>query len=296
MGSDGRFCQRDAGTLACFNSDRSAAGNPFPVGNGIGGIAFYAPKNLVLVSGSSTGPVGMWNITNPSTKFAPANITGSTRGIAQKDGIACVAQPTEGVVTIFPADLTLFTSVSSPAGTAGGQPWSVDMVQIGTELDCVSISRDNKVARFSAADGSLKGSLALAGLTPGGTPRIVTFNTGSAAGTAAILNSSDNVIVFVNLSTMTELRRVSVVPTQTSHAVQIIVDETAANVVIVFGNVSGNVTFSGFAKLAVASGNPVPYSGPNSIASLLFMDVAISPVSPKIIGGSLGQNAEIPIQ
>jgi hypothetical protein len=170
------------------------------------------------------------------------------------------------------------------------------MVQIGAELDCVSISQDNKVARFSAADGSLKGSLALAGLTSGGTPRVVTFNTGGAAGMGAVLNPLDSVIVFVNLTTMTELRRVSVAPTQNDRAVQIIADETGSNLVIVFGNVSGNVTFSGFAKLAVVSGNPVPYSGPNSTASLLFMDVAISPISPKIIGGSLGQNAEIPIQ
>jgi hypothetical protein len=102
--------------------------------------------------------------------------------------------------------------------------------------------------------------------------------------------------VFVNLTTMTEIRHVSVPPTATSHAVQIVADETGANAIIVFGNVNSSTTFSGFAKLAVASGNPVPYTGANSTAPLLFMDVAVSPVSPKIIGGSLGQNAAVPIQ
>src|SRR6266853_5703541 len=34
-------------------------------------------------------------------------------------------------------------------------------------------------------------------------------------------------------------------------------------------------------KLAVASGAPVPYSGPNSTSNILFMDVAVSPVSPR---------------
>jgi hypothetical protein len=125
---------------------------------------------------------------------------------------------------------------------------------------------------------------------------VVVYNAGAAAGTAAVFSSLDNVIVFVNLTTMTETRRVSVPPSANSRAVQIAADEAGANVVIVFANVSGNVAFSGFAKLAVASGSPVPYSGPSSTAALLFMDVAVSPVSPKIIGGSLGQNAALPIQ
>src|SRR5207253_359078 len=104
-----------------------------------GGIAFHDANNLVVVAGSGAGPVGMWDITTPNTKFAAANVTGSVRGITQKNGIGCVAQPAEGIITIFPVDLTLFTSVSSPAGAAGSHPWSVDMAQLGAELDCVSI-------------------------------------------------------------------------------------------------------------------------------------------------------------
>jgi len=210
--------------------------------------------------------------------------------------IGCVAQPTEGVVTIFPVDLLLSTSISSSAGSAGSQPWSVSMVHIGAELDCVSISQDNRLARFSTTDGTLKGSLTLSGLTSGGNPRIVTFNSGSAVGTAALLSPLDNIIVFVNLSNMTEIRRVLVPPTPTSRVLQIAADETAGNIIIVFGNVSGGTTFSGFAKLAIASGDPVQYSGPNSTAALLFMDVAVSPISPNVIGGSLGQNIVIPVQ
>ena len=296
MGTDGRFCQRDAGTVACFNADRSAAGSPFAVGNGAAGIAFDTAKNLVAVAGSSTGPVGLFDITNPGAHFTSANVTGSVKGIAQKDGTGCVAQPNEGIVTIFPVDLTLSTSISSPTGAAGSQPWSVDMAQIGAELDCVSISRDNMLTRFSTVDGSLKGSLSLTGLTSGGVPRVVVFNSGGALGTAAVLSPLDNVIVFVNLNTMAEIRRVPVPPTQTSRAVQIATDEIGANLIIVFGNVSGNVTFSSFAKLAVASGNPIPYSGANSTAALLFMEVAVSPASPNIVGGSMGQNAAVPLQ
>ena len=298
MGADGRFCQRDAGTLACFNADQSAISNPFSVGNGVAGIAFDSAKNLAVVAGSGAGAVALFDITNPTGPghFGSANVTGSVRGVAQLNDIGCVAQPTEGVVTIFPVDLTLFTSISSSAGSAGSQPWSVSMVQIGGELDCVSISQDNRLARFSTADGTLKGSLSLSGLTSGGNPRIVTFNSGSVAGTAAVLSPLDNLVVFVNLITMAEIRRVALVSTPTSRAAQIAVDETAGNIIIVFGNVSGGTTFSGFAKLAVASGTPTPYSGPNSTAALLFIDVAVSPISPRIIGGSLGQNIVIPVQ
>jgi hypothetical protein len=64
----------------------------------------------------------------------------------------------------------------------------------------------------------------------------------------------------------------------------------------VYANVNGNAASTSFMKLAVASGAPVAYTGPNSTSALLFMDVAVSSVSPTIFGGSLGQVASIPIQ
>jgi hypothetical protein len=78
--------------------------------------------------------------------------------------------------------------------------------------------------------------------------------------------------------------------------VQIAADPVGGDFVLVYANVNGNVATSSFMKLAVASGAPVAYTGPNSTSSLLFMDVAVSPASPKIFGGSLGQAASIPIQ
>jgi len=66
MGADGRFCQRDAGTLACFNADRTAISNPFSVGNGVAGIAFDSAKNLAVVAGSGAGAVALFDITNPT--------------------------------------------------------------------------------------------------------------------------------------------------------------------------------------------------------------------------------------
>lgn len=296
MGTDGRFCQRDAGTAACFNADRSAAGSSFAVGNFGAGIAFDNANNLLAVAGAACGPVCLYDLTDPVNKFSSANVSGSVKGISQRNGTGCVAQPSEGIVTIFPVDPTLHTSVSSPPGTAGAHPWSVDMAQIGTDLECVSIATDGTLARFSTADGSVKGSLAITGLTSGGTPRVVTFNSGSATGTAAVLSPADSLIVFVNLGTMAEIRRVTAVSTATNHVAQIIADETAGDLIIIFANVNGGTTMSTFAKLTIASGNPVPYTGPNSTAALLFMDVAVSPVSPTIIGGSFGQNAAIPVQ
>lgn len=295
MGGDGRFIQVDR-NAQLYSATQNPIGSPFSVGNGAGSVAFDSINNVAAIAHANCGPVCLYDLTDPAHKFGAANVSGSVKGIAQSNGTGCVAQPTEGVVTIFPMDLTKFTSVSSPGGAAGTAPWSVDMAQIGTDLECVSISTDLKLTRFSTVDGSLKGSLAITGLTSGGTPRVVTFNSGSATGTAAVLSPTDNIIVFVTLSTMMEIRRVTVAPSATSHVAQIMADETAGNLIIVIANVNGGTTTSGFAKLVIASGNPVPYTGPNSTAILLFMDVAVSPVSPNIIGGSFGQNAAIPVQ
>jgi hypothetical protein len=300
MGLDGKFCQRDVATVACFNANRSAFGSSFAVGNGAAGIAFDSAKSLVAVAGSSLGPVGLFDVTNPTAAghFGPANVTGSVKDVAQLDDFGCVAQPNEGKVTIFPMDLTASSSVSSPAGAVGVKPVSVAMARVGTLLTCLSISTgSNQLTWISTIDGSTVGTpLVLAGLTTNGTPRVVTANSGAQTGKAAVIFPADNTVVFVDSNTKAEIRRVVITPSLTSHLSQITFDEVGGNLILIFANVNGSVASSSFAKLAIASGSPVPYTGPNSTSSLLFMDVAVSPSSPNIIGGSLGQNGQIPTQ
>jgi hypothetical protein len=171
------------------------------------------------------------------------------------------------------------------------------MTQVGAELDCASISSgDSKLVWTNTADGSTKGTLALTGITPNGMPRIVAWNSGAQTGTLAVLSPQDSLIVFVNSNTKTEIRRVLAPSSPTSHIVQVAVDETAGNLILVYANVNGGAASTSFMKLAVASGVPVPFAGPNSTSTILFMDVAVSPVFPVIRGGSLGQNAAIATQ
>jgi hypothetical protein len=301
MGADGRFCQRDAGTVACFNADGTPLGTPFTLSNGAAGIAFESTRNLIILAASGAGAVAMFDAANPLAPghFSSANVSGSTKDVAtlSGSGLGCVAQPTEGIVTIFPVDLTSSTSVSSPAGTVGSKPWSVAMTQVGAELDCASISSgDSKLVWTNTADGSTKGTLTLTGITPNGMSRIVAWNSGAQAGTLAVFSPQDSLIVFVNSSTKTEIRRVVAPVSPTSHVIQVAVDETAGNLILVYANMNGNAASTSFMKLAVASGAPVPYAGPNSNSNILFMDVAVSPAFPVIRGGSLGQNAAIAIQ
>lgn len=298
MCSDGRFLLEDNGKVQLFTSTGSSSGSPFVVGNFAGSIACDAGKNLVVVTNGSSGPITMFDFTNPTAAghFAPANVTGSVKGVAMDEAshTGCVVQPNENKVTIFPVDLTLFISVSSPAGAVGSKPWSVATVHVGTELDCVSISAgDSKLVWTNTADGSTSGSLALTGITANGTPRVVAFDSGGEAGKVAVFSPQDNLVVVIDSATHAEVRRLVVPSSPASHMVQIAADPVAGDLILLYANVNGNVASTSVMKLALASGAPVPFSGPNSTSPILFMDVA---VSSSIFGGSLGQIASIPIQ
>jgi hypothetical protein len=299
MGSDGRFVMQDNGKVQLFSATGSPVGSPFTVGNFAGSVAFDASKNLVAVANSSAGAVALFDVNNPTAPghFTSANVTGTVKEVVQLNDLGCAAIPATGIVTIFPMDLLATTSISSPAGAAGSKPWSVAIVHVGTELDCVSISAgDSKLVWINTADGSTSGSLTLPGITPNGTPRVVAFDSGAQAGTVAVFSPQDSLVVLVDSATKTEIRRVVVPSSPAFHMVQVAADPTAGNLLLSYGNVNGNATSATFMKLAVASGAPIPYSGPDSTSNILFMDVAVSPVSPNIIGGSLGVPVLIPIQ
>ena len=310
MNADGRFILRGNNKVQLFSSAGLPVGTPFDVGNSSGSVVFFtepanppsrpAAVDLAAVANSSAGAVALYDVNNPTAPghFGSANVTGTVKGLAQLNGFGCAAIPGSDIVTIFPMDLTATGSVSSSAGAVGSKPWAVAMSQVGTETDCVSISAsDGTLAWTNAADGSTSGSLSLAGITANGTPGIVAWNSGASAEKIAVFSPQDNLVVFVDSATKTEIRRLTLPSSPASHPVQIMADETSGDdLIIVDANINGGVASSSFMKLAIASGAPVPYSGPNSTSSVLFMDVAVSPVSPTIFGGSLGQASSIPIQ
>ena len=299
MGSDGRFVMQDNGKIQLFSATGAPMGSPFAVGNFAGSVAFDSTRNLAAVASAGAGSVALFDVNNPTVPghFGPANVTGTVKEVVQLDDVGCAAVPATGIVTIFPMDLLATTSVSSSAGAVGSKPWSVAMLHVGTELDCVSISAgDSKLVWTNTADGSTSGSITLAGITPNGTPRVVAFDSGAQAGTVAVFSPADSLAVLVDSATKTEIRRVVVPSSPASHVVQVAADPTGGSLILVYANINGNVASTTFMKLAVASGAPVPYSGPNSTSNILFMDVAVSPASPTIMGGSLGVPASIPTQ
>jgi hypothetical protein len=297
MGSDGRFAMTDLGNLHMFSANGIPIGTPFAVGNAATTVAFDSANNLVAVARSSAGPIGLFDITKPpAVNFAPANVTGSVTEVVQLDGTGCAAQPDEGKVTIFPMDNTVFTSISSPAGAAGSKPWSVAMVHVGTELDCVSISpAEGKLTWTNTADGSTSGTTTLAGISATSTPHVVAFEGGAQAGTIAVFSPQDNLAVFVNSSTKTEIRRVTLPSSTTTHVTQVAADPTGGNLILMNATVNSTTASQGFMKLVVASGAQSP-TGPNSTSSTLFTDVAVSPASANIVGGSFAAPHLIPIQ
>ena len=299
MGADGRFVMQDNGKVQLFSATGSPSGSPFTVGNFAGSVAFDSGKNLAAVASAGSGSVTLYDVTNPTAPghFGSANVTGTVKEVVQLDDVGCAAIPGSNIVTVFPIDLLATTSISSPAGAVGSKPWSVAMQHVGTELDCISISAgDSTLAWTNTADGRTSGSLTLAGITANGTPRVVALEGGAQPGKVFVFSPQDNLVVVVDSATKTEVRRLTVPSSPASHMVQIAADSVGGNGLLFYGNINGNVASTSVMKLAPASGAPVPYSGPNSTSPLLFMDVAVSPVSPTIFGGSLGQASSIPIQ
>lgn len=185
-------------------------------------------------------------------------MNGTVKDVTQLNDVGCASVPATGIITIFPMDLLATTSVSSPAGDVGSKPWSVAMLHVGVELDCVSISAsEGKLAWTNTADGSTSGSLTFTGITPNGTPRVV-FDSDAQAGTVAVFSPQDSLVVFVDSNTKTEIRRLVVPSSPASHAVQVAADPTGGSLILVYANVNGNVASTTFMKLAVASGAPVP--------------------------------------
>jgi hypothetical protein len=105
-------------------------------------------------------------------------------------------------------------------------------------------SADIPTITLKPMQAPLTNPLTLTGLTPadtltntgkGGWP-LVSFKTGSLAGTAALLSAYDNVVVFVNVSTMTEVSRIQL-PTGSGVPFRIVADPVNGRAIVAFANV-----------------------------------------------------------
>jgi hypothetical protein len=284
------------GFVRIFNSSGTSMGS-FQVGAPANGIAFGDTTGQVLVSYPG-GPVVMYDPASGS----PVNIVGVTPGpsigVATTNSLGCTTEPIQGNLACFVVGLGLFNPPFKFAA-AGNQPWSLDMVTLtlgtGTETDAIVYSREStEIRRYSVLDLNdstritFEGAVILPGITPedqlqGGVDggwQVVVFGSGPASGTAAFLSQFDRTLVFVDLSSMTELRRV----TLQGAPFRIAADETHGTVIVVFADVNAGLTR--FAKVNVASAT---VTNLNSTSSLLTTGLAVSTDGSSIYGAMRGQ-------
>jgi len=260
------------GFARIFNLDGTANGS-FQVGAKDAlpnGIAFDDSTGLVLVTYPSN-QVALYDSTStpPGMLFTTAGVMPGSATVAVattldnfNNPIACTTQPAVGMLSCFvvPSDPVPPAFTSAPAGTA---PWSLAMTTLGGKADAIVYDREGtQLLGFSviAPKGQQPvitpaGTLTLSGITPAsqltgmnGGWQLVAFGSGIASGTAAFLSQFDQVLVFVDLSTMTELRRVAL----QAIPLRIAGDETHGAVIVAFADVNSGLTQ--FATVDVATG------------------------------------------
>jgi hypothetical protein len=161
--------------------------------------------------------------------------------LAARNGYGCLTQAS-GVNYLSCVDLTLSASSNPSLNsiTIGNQPWSLDMGLFGTETDALAFSRnDTSLWKINVSGGMiLKGSQQIPGITPYATLQasnplaggwhVVVFDSGPAAGTVAMLSTADKLLTFLNASTMSITKQI----TLTGIPFRMAKDLTNGNVVI----------------------------------------------------------------
>lgn len=272
IGSDGELYNLDrvAGEIWKFKSDGTPDGaiNTGPLSGEVS-IAFDAVNNLIWVNQYGSGSAYGFSVATGSL------VAGSTAGNLISDsgvesGVYCGTGNATGNFACFVANGAQLPVAYTPAGT---EPWSVTMLTLnpGTqsqETDAFVYDREGTalydfiVTLPSGATVpviTLKplstNPLILNGITPAdmlantgnGGWYLVRFATGPAAGMMAFLSAYDNTLVFVNASTMTETKRVTLnLPTQPASGTsfRIAADETNGRVIVALANVGASTSTS----------------------------------------------------
>jgi hypothetical protein len=294
------------GFVRIFNANGTSGGiGSFPVapaGALANGIAFSDTTRQVLVSYPG-GPVVMYD---PATGMAlnTAGISfGTSVGVATKNGLGCSTQPqppqsVQVNLSCFVVSLTLFNPPFRSV-VSGTQPWSLAMVTLGMETDAIVYSREStEIRQYSVLDLNdstlitFKNAFTLTEITPddqlqgsvNGGWQVVAFSSGLASGTAAFLSQFDRTLVFIDLNSMTELRRV----TLQGIPFRIAPDETHGAVIVALADVNAGLTR--YAKVDVASATVINL---NSTSSLLTTGLVVSTDGSSIYGAMRGELAVV---
>ena len=261
-----------AATIWKFKPDGTSDGTLLG-SEGAPGIAIDDKTSDILVTQRSGASVA---ILNPDMGFGS---TGPGMGVAARNGVGCITQPSVNYLSCM--DLTQANPTLNPL-TVGSQPVSVAMGLFGTETDAFVFTRDGNpiLWKVDVSGGSpiLKGSVSLTGMTPAanlyqknpfaGGWHVVVFDSGPASGTAAALSTADNLLLFVDTSTMTITKSVTLpgVP------FRIAVDKTHGKLIVAFADpVNVRTTF---ASVDPTTGTVTPLT---TTSDLLAVGFQVSP-------------------
>ncbi|MFZ0306035.1 MAG: hypothetical protein WAL75_25340 [Terracidiphilus sp.] len=236
---------------------------PFANGNGQGAISFFVLQPPIYDAGTTIPNIIQSLGTESSGVDVTSFLVGTDAlvkidkplGIDALNKIGCVSQDIDGAVGSIDLSGTTFPTQSAALGQV---PWAVQMTSLTSGVtNCVVFDAGNlNLSVLTMPSLTVNKSVTLAGLTPipkaGTSPvggwQLAVFNSGPAAGTAAVLSQADDVVVFVNLSTGQEIRRV----TLSGSPIRIATDSTHGNLIVAVADTDHRQTT--FQSIGVSTG------------------------------------------
>jgi len=275
---------------------------PFANGNGQGAIPFFVLQPPIYDAGAAIPNL----IQSLGTEAAGAEVTsflvqtGTLVKIDQPLGIdamnktACVSQDMDAAVTSIDLSGTTFPTQSVLLGQV---PWNVEMTSLPSGgTSCVIFDAGNlNLSVLAMPSLAVSESVTLSGLTPiqkaGTAPvggwQLALFNSGPADNTAAVLSQADDVVVFVNLTTGKEIRRV----TLSGSAIRIAADNAHGSLMVAIADTDHRQTT--FESINVSTG---VISTLQATSPLLVTGLGVSEDGSNLFVGMRLQYAVIPNQ
>ena len=299
IGPDGELYNLDrvAGYIWKFKADATPDGNinTGPLAEEVS-IAFDATNDSVWENQYSSGLTDGYSAATGAPVASSANAGNLLSDSAVEDSVYCGTENTAGDIAC------LFTKTIYPTfayASAGMEPYSIVMLTLnqGTqspETDAFVYDREGLALYdyvITPPSGSatiptialkpfqapLVNPLILAGLMPADTLTntgkggwyLARFETGPAAGTVALLSAFDNVVVFVNAGTMTEIKSVPLnLPAQpaSGSAFRLAADETNGRAIVAIANVGASTSTTFLAVTPAGTVTPLAAVAQNVIA------------------------------
>lgn len=188
--------------------------------------------------------VDAYSNASPPAVSTLVSTNSSPLAVASKGGYVCFSIDQSGLIGKI--DLTQST-FSSNSMAIGNTPWNVAMTMLpGNQLSCVVFNAEDlalSIVKFP--EQQITRFLSLTGLTPlskcgtgEGGWQLAVFDSGPAAGIAAVLSQKDKTLIFVDLTVGQELRRVTLM----GNPFRIAVDNVNGRLVVANADLNARLT------------------------------------------------------